>query len=87
MFFFTRKYLATIAISCPFDNGRCQGQFVSQKKSKKTPGETDVWFIGCSRWWDKSKEGRHYFEKLKNDIDPVLLGNLFNGQTVSNKFS
>jgi len=52
---------------------------------KKTPAETDVWFIGCSRWWDKSKKGQHYFEKLKDDIDPELLGRLFNNEIVSNK--
>ncbi len=75
-----------MATHCPFDDGKCQGQFVSQKKSKKSSAETDVWFIGCSRWWDKSKKGNHYFEKLKNDIDPVLLRKLFNGEAVSNKF-
>ena len=75
-----------MAIHCPYDDGKCQGQFVCQKKSTKTSVETDVWFIGCSRWWDKSKKNNHYFEKLKNDIDPVLLGKLFNGdETVSNK--
>ncbi len=37
-----------MAIHYPFDNGKCQDQFVSQKKSKKTSAETDVWFIGCS---------------------------------------
>ncbi len=58
----------------------------SKKKSKKKSAETDVWFIGCSHWWDKSKKGSHYFEKLKNDIDPILLGKLFSGETVSNKF-
>ena len=85
MFFFTRKYLATTATNCPFDDGKCQGQFVSQKRLKKTPDETDVWFIGCSRWWDKSKKGQHYFEKIKSDIDPELLGRLFNNEIVSNK--
>jgi hypothetical protein len=75
-----------MAINCPYDDGKCTGQFVSQKKSKRSKSslETDSWFIGCSRWWDKSKEGSHYFEGLKGDIDPVLLGKLFKGETVSN---
>ena len=43
-------------------------------------------FIGCSRWWDKSKEGKHYFERIKNDIVPKLVRKLFNDEIVSNKF-
>ncbi|CAG8614968.1 14540_t:CDS:2, partial [Funneliformis mosseae] len=33
------------------------------------------------KYKDKSKEGNHYFERLKNDIDLILLlGKLFNGE-------
>ncbi|PKB97857.1 hypothetical protein RhiirA5_404131 [Rhizophagus irregularis] len=43
---------------------------------------TEEWFIGCSNWCDKVKKGKHYFEKLKNDVDPELLGRLFNGENL-----
>ena len=83
LLFFIRKYLATTAIHCPYDNKNCKGHFVSWKQSRQTSSATEEWFIGCSNWWDKSKKGKHYFERLKKDVDPELLGRLFNGENVS----
>ncbi|CAB4417119.1 unnamed protein product [Rhizophagus irregularis] len=76
------KYLATTAIHCPYNNGNCKGHFVSRKQSKQMSSATEEWFIGCSNWWDKSKKGKHYFERLKKDVDPELLGRLFNGENL-----
>lgn len=43
-----------------------------------------MWFIGCSRWWEKEAgKGKHFFQRLKEDIDPILLGKLFNRESVS----
>ena len=53
-----------------------------QKRSKNVPSTTDMWFIGCSRWWETSKAGKHFFQHLKEDIDPILLGRLFNKESV-----
>ncbi|EXX50481.1 hypothetical protein RirG_270430 [Rhizophagus irregularis DAOM 197198w] len=72
------KYLATTAIHCPYDNGNCKGHFVSRKQTRQISSATEEWFIGCSNWCDKGKKGKHYFERLKNDVDPELLGRLFN---------
>ena len=55
-----------------------------QKRSNNIPSATDMWFIGCSRWWEKDTgKGKHFFQRLKEDVDPILLGKLFNGESVS----
>jgi hypothetical protein len=60
------------------------GDFVVQKRSNNIPSATDMWFIGCSRWWEKDTgKGKHFFQHLKEDVDPILLGKLFNGESVS----
>ncbi|PKY22744.1 hypothetical protein RhiirB3_526006 [Rhizophagus irregularis] len=56
--------------------------FVSRKQTRQISSATEEWFIGCSNWCDKVKKGKHYFEKLKNDVDPELLGRLFNGENL-----
>lgn len=41
-----------------------------------------MWFIGCSNWRETGK-GKHFFQHLKEDIDPTLLNKLFNNEFVS----
>ena len=50
---------------------------------KNNQGRHLLVLIGCGNWWDKSRKGKHYFERLKNDVDPELLGRLLNGENVS----
>ncbi|RGB30045.1 hypothetical protein C1646_671986 [Rhizophagus diaphanus] len=56
----------------------------TSKRSNNDPNATDMWFIGCSRWWEKEAgKGKHFFQHLKEDIDPILLGNLFNRESIN----
>ncbi|CAB4396483.1 unnamed protein product [Rhizophagus irregularis] len=77
------KYLATLELKCPYNKSNCLGDFVVQKRSNNDPNATDMWFIGCSRWWEKEAgKGKHFFQRLKEDIDPILLGKLFNRESI-----
>ncbi|CAB4481003.1 hypothetical protein RhiirA1_475338 [Rhizophagus irregularis] len=79
-----KKYLATLKLKCPYNKSNCLGNFVVQKRSNNDPNATDMWFIGCSRWWDKEAgKGKHFFQRLKEDIDPILLGKLFNRESIN----
>ncbi|CAB4413407.1 unnamed protein product [Rhizophagus irregularis] len=78
------KYLATLELKCPYNKSNCLGDFVVQKRSNNDPNATDMWFIGCSRWWEKEAgKGKHFFQRLKEDIDPILLGKLFNRESIN----
>jgi hypothetical protein len=71
-------------LKCPYNGNNCLGDFVIQKKSNNVPNATDMWFIGCSRWWEKETgKGKHFFQRLREDVDPILLGKLFNRESVS----
>ncbi|UZO11199.1 uncharacterized protein OCT59_002771 [Rhizophagus irregularis] len=78
------KYLATFELKCPYNKSNCLGDFVVQKRSNNDPNATYMWFIGCSRWWKKEAgKGKHFFQRLKEDIDPILLGKLFNRESIN----
>ena len=38
------------------------------KQLNNAPDAMDMWFIGCSHWWEKETgKGRHFFQCLKDD--------------------
>ncbi|CAG8850592.1 15189_t:CDS:2, partial [Gigaspora margarita] len=69
-------------IKCPYNEQKCHGNFVVQKRSKNISNATDKWFIGCSRWWEKEK-GKHFFQPLKKEVDPILLNKLFKNEPIN----
>ncbi|CAG8709405.1 5703_t:CDS:2, partial [Cetraspora pellucida] len=74
--------IAIKKIKCPYNKSRCYGNFVVQKRSKNTANAPDEWFIGCSCWWEQEK-GKHFFQALKKDINPILLNKLFKNELIN----
>ncbi|CAG8732556.1 1712_t:CDS:2, partial [Dentiscutata heterogama] len=78
------KYLALLEQKCSYDNYNCTGEFVVKKKAKLNLTSKDHWFVGCTQWRLKSK-GSHFFYYLNDEIDPLLLKRLFEGEAVFHK--